>query len=135
MTFSFVSYKFFFLSFLSISFSFQGWETGIVGMKKGGRRFLIVPPGLAYGEQGMGDKVPPNSTLIFEIEMIRVSTIHISCEWLCGYVAMHRSSYYFSKHVSNLSTVHSYIIDTALLIIDLSLRKEKFSSPCEMVVF
>ena len=46
---------------------------GIVGMKKGGRRVLIVPPSLAYGEQGMGDKVPPNSTLVFEIEMSRVS--------------------------------------------------------------
>lgn len=54
----------------------KGWETGIVGMKKGGRRFLIVPPVLAYGEQGMGDKVPPNSTLIFEIEMIRVKLAH-----------------------------------------------------------
>lgn len=54
----------------------KGWETGIVGMKKGGRRLLVVPPSLAYAEQGMGDKIPPNSTLIFEIEMSRVKLAH-----------------------------------------------------------
>lgn len=41
-------------------------------MKKGGKRFLVVPPGLAYGSQGMGNKVPANSTLLFEVEVVRV---------------------------------------------------------------
>lgn len=51
----------------------QGWDTGVVGMKKGGKRFLVVPPGMAYGSQGMGNKVPANSTLLFEVEVVRVS--------------------------------------------------------------
>lgn len=51
----------------------QGWDTGIVGMKKGGQRVLVVPPNLAYGESAMGDKVPPNSSLVFQIEVTRVT--------------------------------------------------------------
>lgn len=54
----------------------QGWDTGIVGMKKGGQRVLVVPPNLAYGESAMGDKVPPNSSLVFQIEVTRV-TIYV----------------------------------------------------------
>ena len=56
-----------------ILFLLQGWDTGAVGMKKGGKRFLVIPPNLAYGSQGMGNKVPPNSTLLFEVEVVRVS--------------------------------------------------------------
>lgn len=59
--------------FVYLSDMFQGWETGVIGMKKGGKRFLVVPPNLAYGSQGMGNKVPPNSTLLFEIEVVRVN--------------------------------------------------------------
>ena len=44
-------------------------------MKKGAKRFLVVPPNLAYGSQGMGNKVPPNSTLLFEVEVVRVSNL------------------------------------------------------------
>ncbi|XP_041368695.1 FK506-binding protein 15-like isoform X3 [Gigantopelta aegis] len=50
----------------------KGWETGILGMKKGGKRFLVVSPQLGYGSQGKGDKIPANSTLIFEVFVIRV---------------------------------------------------------------
>ena len=53
----------------------QGWETGTVGMKKGTKRILIVPPALGYGSKGAGSKIPPNSTLIFQITILRVSII------------------------------------------------------------
>ncbi|KAJ6652055.1 hypothetical protein lerEdw1_015258 [Lerista edwardsae] len=50
----------------------KGWEEGMVGLKKGGRRFLLVPPALAYGPQGVASRIPPDSTLAFEVEVKRV---------------------------------------------------------------
>ncbi|XP_070614630.1 FK506-binding protein 15 isoform X1 [Erythrolamprus reginae] len=50
----------------------KGWEEGMMGLKKGGKRFLVVPPALAYGSQGVANRVPPDSTLAFEVEVKRV---------------------------------------------------------------
>ena len=49
-----------------------GWDQGIVGMKAGGRRLLVIPPDLAYGEQGQGN-IPPNATLIFVVDLVKRS--------------------------------------------------------------
>ncbi len=49
-----------------------GWETGLLGMKEGGKRTIYIPYQLAYGENGAGDLIPPKSNLIFEIEVINV---------------------------------------------------------------
>ena len=51
----------------------QGWDEGVVGMKVGGRRQLIIPPALAYKEFGAGDVIKPNETLVFVIDLLEVA--------------------------------------------------------------
>ena len=50
----------------------KGWDRGIVGMKEGGRRKLVVPPKLGYGKKGSGPEIPPNATLLFDVTLERI---------------------------------------------------------------
>ena len=61
------------LSFrLGVGQVIAGWDQGIAGMKVGGRRRLVIPPGLAYGDRGAGTAIAPGETLIFVVDLVDV---------------------------------------------------------------
>ena len=58
--------------FLGAGKVIKGWDEGVVGMKVGGQRTLIIPPQMGYGERGAGGVIPGNATLIFDVELLEV---------------------------------------------------------------
>ena len=94
----------------------EGWENGLMGMRVGGKRTLIIPPELAYGEMGAGDLIPPNATLVFDIEIVEVQPPGYSFILTHDIKTLMKDDYKFIDIRTNKEREHTGILSGSLEI-------------------